>query len=82
MGLKLDSARSEGGNDVVTAGGKDREIEIVLEPISAKHDPYPRDRAQRNDFLRFCDGDRNHRPDGTCARSHARRDVMFRHASR
>ena len=35
MGLKLDSARSEGGNDVVTAGGKDREIEIVLEPISA-----------------------------------------------
>jgi hypothetical protein len=35
MGLKLDSARSDGGNDVVTAGGKDREIEIVLEPISA-----------------------------------------------
>ena len=34
MGIKLESARKAEGNDVLRALGRDREIEIVLEPIS------------------------------------------------
>ncbi|MGZ5120028.1 MAG: hypothetical protein ACXWIH_28660, partial [Burkholderiales bacterium] len=34
MGIRLESARKAEGNDVLRALGRDRDIEIVLEPIS------------------------------------------------
>jgi hypothetical protein len=35
MGIRASGAVKQEGNEVVTAAGRDRDIEIVLEPISS-----------------------------------------------